>query len=297
MKEQKLGKLYFDNQVIFKEGEKGEVMYVIQSGKVKISKSNPSGEVPIAILGSGDILGEMALFDKLSRSATARASGETRILSVDKKKLFASISRDPTLVLKIIETMSQRIRGLNDSLTKLKKNKIYFSDMSIGLEEACTSILEEAKNLIMAENGSVMLLNESGESLHIAAAFGIEADSKVKLSPGEGIAGDVLKTGKAELVNNVSLDSRYKKGSIQIRSMMCVPMKYDGRILGVINMSNSAEKLFTFEDLKAIYSLGVHASIAVHNSKVFSKLIASTDEVLVHAEILDMCSNIKFTQE
>ena len=287
MKDQKLGKLYSDNQVIFKEGEKGEVMYVIQSGKVKISKSTPAGEVPIATLESGDIFGEMALFDKLSRSATGRASGETRILSVDKKKLFTSISRDPTLVFKIIETMSQRIRSLNEGLTKLKKNKVYFSDISIGIEETCESILVEAKKLIEAENGSVMLLDDSEEALHIIAAFGTEGPSKLKLSPGEGIAGDVLKTGRAELVNNVSLDSRFKKGFTEIRSMMCVPMRYENRIFGVINISNSSEKLFTFDDLKSLHSLGIHASIAIHNSKVLSRLVASTDEALVHASILD----------
>ena len=66
----------------------------------------------------------MSLFDKLPRSATAIACGEARILSIDKKKLFSNISRDPTLVFRILETMSQRIRKLNENLAKLEKDRV-----------------------------------------------------------------------------------------------------------------------------------------------------------------------------
>ena len=52
----------------------------------------------------------------MPRSANAVAQGNARVLSVDKKKLFATISRDPTLVFKMLETMSRRIRKLDESL-------------------------------------------------------------------------------------------------------------------------------------------------------------------------------------
>jgi len=116
MKEGELGKIYADGEVIFKEGEKGETMYVIQAGEVRITKKLVSDHTTIATLRPGEIFGEMALFDKLPRSATAMASGEARVLSIDKKKLFSTISHDPTLAFKIIETMSQRIRRLDENL-------------------------------------------------------------------------------------------------------------------------------------------------------------------------------------
>ena len=115
-----LGRTYSDGEVIFREGDRGEGMYVIQSGKVKITKHTPAGEITISVIGSGDILGEMALFDKLPRSATAVASGEARVLSIDKSKLFKLISGDPTTAFKIIESMSSRIRRLDDELSEYK---------------------------------------------------------------------------------------------------------------------------------------------------------------------------------
>ncbi|HSB31734.1 MAG TPA: cyclic nucleotide-binding domain-containing protein [Candidatus Sulfobium mesophilum] len=88
MSEGELGRLYADGEIIFKEGDKGDAMYVIQSGKVKLTKNIASKEIVLAEIGHGEILGEMALFDRLPRSATAAASGEARILSVDKKNFL-----------------------------------------------------------------------------------------------------------------------------------------------------------------------------------------------------------------
>ena len=94
MKEGELGKTYAGGEIIFREGDKGEMMYVIQAGKVSIVKNTPTGDLILATLDSGDIFGEMALFDKMPRSATAKASGSARVLSIDRGKLFATISRD-----------------------------------------------------------------------------------------------------------------------------------------------------------------------------------------------------------
>jgi len=124
MKNEGIGKIYSDNEVICREGEPGSVMYVIQSGEIKITKKSETGkDLKVATLKSGDFFGEMSLFDKLPRSATATALGDAQILSIDKKKFFKTIDRDPTLVFKMLESMSRRIRTLNDEYAQLKKQK------------------------------------------------------------------------------------------------------------------------------------------------------------------------------
>lgn len=116
-----LGKVYKDGEIIFREGDEGHQMYAIQFGKVAIKKQTPSGETTMAILNVGDIFGEMALLDKQTRSATAIACGDTRILSIDKKKFFATISRDPTLAFRLLKTMSRRIRELDEEVSNFRK--------------------------------------------------------------------------------------------------------------------------------------------------------------------------------
>jgi GAF domain-containing protein len=285
MAEGEIGRVYSDGEVICSEGQEGDVMYVVQSGKVKITKKTPSGEVEIADLGSGEIFGEMALFDRMSRSATATAEGDARVLSVDKKKLFASISRDPTLVFKILESMSRRIRRLDEDLAALKRDK---ASALFTIEETCSMVLERARNMVNAENGSVMLLDGDGASLSIKAAFGAEADAKVKLGPGEGLAGYVLKTGRAELLNDVSMDKRFIPGQSHIRSVLCVPLKHGDRCFGVVNLSNSSDKLFSLDDLKVLDSLVTYASVAIQQAMSCVHLSLAAEKVLRHASMLDM---------
>ncbi|MBM4145346.1 MAG: cyclic nucleotide-binding domain-containing protein [Nitrospira sp.] len=288
MKDGELGRVYGEGEFIFKEGDEGDRMYVIQSGRVRITKKTPSGDITIATLGSGEIFGEMALFDRLPRSATAGALDEARILSIDKKKLFQTIDRDPTLVFKTLESMSRRIRRLDEEFTKLRKSKIDILQIFVNVDETCSFILEEAKNFIKADNGSIMLYSDEEKALLIKAAFGTEWNPKTKLNAGEGIAGDVLKTGRAELINNVSMDPRYKKGSADINSVLCVPIKGRNTHFGVINMSRISENLFTIEDLNLLRFIALYASIAIENAMNFSRLRNVADEVLMHATMLDM---------
>lgn len=288
MKDGELGKVYSEGELIFKEGDEGDRMYVIQSGRVQIKKNTPSGDLTIATLGKGEIFGEMALFDRLPRSATAAALDEARILSIDKKKLFQTIDRDPTLVFKTLESMSSRIRRLDEEFAKLRKSKLDILQIFVNVDETCNFILEEAKNFIKADNGSIMLYSDEEKALLIKAAFGTEWNPKTKLNAGEGIAGDVLKTGRAELINNVSMDPRYKKGSADINSVLCVPIKGRKTYSGVINMSRISEKLFTIEDLKLLRFIALYASIAIENAMNFTSLRNFTEEVLKHATMLDM---------
>lgn len=70
--------------------------------------------------------------------------------------------------------------------------------------------------------------------------------------------------------------------------MLCVPLRCKSRTGGVINMSNSSDRLFTVDDLKMLHTLSVYAAVAIENARNFSDLRHATDEILRHATILDM---------
>ena len=108
-----LGKLYADGEAIVRQGEVGDCMYVVQSGRVEVVQATGTGEQHLAFLETGDFFGEMAVFEKETRSATVRASGEARVLKVDKKTLLRRIKEDPLLAVNLLQTMSHRIRDLN----------------------------------------------------------------------------------------------------------------------------------------------------------------------------------------
>jgi CRP/FNR family cyclic AMP-dependent transcriptional regulator len=120
MKTSELGKTLSDGEVIIRQGDAGDYMYEILDGQVEVLQDRGGKEVRLAILDKGDFFGEMAIFEKEKRSATVRAHGEVRVLTIDKKILLRRISEDPSLALRILEKMSHRIRELDNEIVRLR---------------------------------------------------------------------------------------------------------------------------------------------------------------------------------
>jgi len=119
-----LGKVYRPGEVIVRQGEVGDCMYVIQSGKVEVVREHEGKEIRLAELGEGDFFGEMALFEKDVRSATVRPLGDVRVLTVDRKMFLRKIHDDPSLAFMIMQRMSRRLRELNAELTRLTSERM-----------------------------------------------------------------------------------------------------------------------------------------------------------------------------
>jgi flavin-dependent dehydrogenase len=115
-----LGKIYNSGEIIVRQGDVGECMYFIQSGKVEVIRESDGKDVKLAELGQGEFFGEMALFEKGVRSATVRPLGEVRVLSVDKRLFLRKIHEDPALAFRIMQKMSRRIRELDKELGDLR---------------------------------------------------------------------------------------------------------------------------------------------------------------------------------
>lgn len=118
----RLGKQFDPGEVIFRSGDSGDCMYVIQSGEVEALAESDGKEIRLRTMGPNDFFGEMALFEKEVRSATIRAVKPTRVLTVDKKNFLGGIHEDPSLAFRIVQTMSHRIRDLTDRLAKYEES-------------------------------------------------------------------------------------------------------------------------------------------------------------------------------
>lgn len=114
-----LGKVYENGEIILRQGEVGNTMHVIQDGTVEVYLESKDGKVFLGELGSGDFVGEMALFDRETRSATVRAKGRVRIITIDKKNFLARVHADPSLAFRLVEMMSLRIRELESTLQQI----------------------------------------------------------------------------------------------------------------------------------------------------------------------------------
>ncbi len=131
------------NQVICKDGDPGNCLYVIKKGRVRIVKATPlATERVLSRLGPGSFFGEMSIIDGLARSASAIADVPTTLYCIYKEDLDRKLNGNSVAALKIIHafarTMSYRLRKMNEELVEL------FSDPDRTIRE----IMESENNLM-----------------------------------------------------------------------------------------------------------------------------------------------------
>ena len=90
----------------------------------------------VAVLEEGEIFGEMAIFENEARSATVRARGEARVLTVDKKTFLRRVQEDPSLAFNLVRMMSRRIRRLSGEIAELQPGGVARSQDTLALTEA-----------------------------------------------------------------------------------------------------------------------------------------------------------------
>ncbi len=119
MRTSPLGKIYSDGSIIVKQGDTGNLMYIILKGEVEVIRDVDGKQVILSVLKKGDIFGEMALFSGQPRTATIRSKGETRLLTVDKRLFMTRVHEDPSFAFKLLKRMADRISQLDEEITKL----------------------------------------------------------------------------------------------------------------------------------------------------------------------------------
>jgi len=110
-------RVYDTGAEIFKEGDPGDALFVIQSGEVKLGElSATRQEIILATVGEGDMFGDLALLDGVPRSATAVAKEPTRCLVVRRDDFLGVIETQPTAIRAILRSLAGTIRRMNKKL-------------------------------------------------------------------------------------------------------------------------------------------------------------------------------------
>jgi CRP-like cAMP-binding protein len=104
--------------VIFEEGSSSQKMYVLLQGQVRVSKNYNKTRIPLAVLGPGEIVGELALFDETPRSASVTAISSVVALAVNTRGLQEKIS--PPWILPVLQVVVERLRLANQTLANLQ---------------------------------------------------------------------------------------------------------------------------------------------------------------------------------
>lgn len=113
---EKYGQTIDPGKTIFREGEPGELMYIIQDGTVRITKAMENKEHVLAELGRGDFFGEMALVTRVERTASASTVDRVQLLAFDRAGFTSMIEKNAKIALNIIDKLCRRLQHANSQI-------------------------------------------------------------------------------------------------------------------------------------------------------------------------------------
>ncbi len=106
--------------VLFHEGDSGDELYIVSSGKLKVGRESDDGrESLLSVVGPGEIIGELALFDPGPRSSTVTAVSQTELLSLKHEDLMAWLEGRPRAAMNLLRALAQRLRRTNETVGDL----------------------------------------------------------------------------------------------------------------------------------------------------------------------------------
>lgn len=142
-------KIVPQNTRLFKAGDKGDAMYLIESGRVRISiQDDDKREVTLAELAQGDFFGEMAIIDGRQRSADARVIEDARLAILSREAFLSFVRANPDVALEMLSALTDRLRRTDDLLrSRVSRN-------ANEEEEARATVADRAADLIAEFGGS-----------------------------------------------------------------------------------------------------------------------------------------------
>ncbi len=189
-----LGRGFNDGDMIMVENEPGMELYIIQSGKVKITKVVEGNEVLLAVLQPGDIFGEMALLENKPRSATAVAYGTVTTLAINKANFETMVQQQPQLAVKLITILSERIwlasKQLANLLIKDPIGRIYDMLLTLALKQKIPIKPKNGHNFEITPQELVKMIGlpaDKGE----AYLYKLLEDKNMRLDQGKLITQDL----------------------------------------------------------------------------------------------------------
>jgi sigma-B regulation protein RsbU (phosphoserine phosphatase) len=147
----------------------------------------------------------------------------------------------------------------------------------LDVERVAALTLREARHLIVATDGAVMLLDDDG-LLTTVAGFGDELPRLSGFRRGVGIVGAIAGSGIGEIVNDVETDPRRVTQGTTLRALITAPLKVGERVIGLLTLGSTVPMSYTAAELKLLSTLGLQAATAIENARLFERTVQAALE-------------------
>ncbi|MCL7487621.1 MAG: GAF domain-containing protein [Desulfobulbaceae bacterium] len=171
----------------------------------------------------------------------------------------------------------------NQELVAIKQIGSALASSTFDMQQVLEYTMEMIRTLMNVEAGSLALVK--GNELEFAVAFEIDLAklSNVKLVMGQGISGAVAASGESVIENDVQNSSSFYPQMDTItgfttRSVLCVPMISQGKVIGIIEVMNKREGEFSDDDRDVLQSIATSVSIAMENARLYKETVAMAEQ-------------------
>lgn len=156
---------------------------------------------------------------------------------------------------------------------------LYAIASCIDSSDLFSNIVEKSAEVVGAEQGSIMLLNEEAYEIEVKSTLGLNLAilSHIRIRPGEGIAGSVLETGMPMVVSNVETDNRVSRPNrvrYKTKSFISLPLKIRNKSIGVLNLADKKDGTFFSEnDIKLLEAIALYSAVAIERRVYYQSAI------------------------
>src|SRR3989339_182284 len=237
--------------------------------------------VPLRI--SSKVIGVIELMNKMPRK---------RFIKED-LDLLESLAGQICLIIQNAQLVEDSKRKIEELSTLISVSTIINS--TLDLNKLLNEIMEAAAKLLRAETSTIFLIDQEKQELYFEVVTGKSKNNisnTIRIPMSEGIAGWVARTGQSLLVPDVSKDARFyhtvdEKSKFQTKSIVAVPLRVKGKIIGVIEVLNKFDGTsFLPYELELLEALSDQSAVAIDNAvvhKEFQELFLNTITALARA--------------
>ncbi|MCP4634362.1 MAG: response regulator [candidate division Zixibacteria bacterium] len=224
------------------------------------------------------------------------------IKSIRKGLAFRNAEIDRHHLLELLSESHQQLENRLGRLNALYKSAGVLSG-TINLDTLLQQVINLVTGVVGTKDGSIMLLDKSGEYLEISAAISLK-DSIIlntRVSIGEGVAGYVALNREPIIIEDISTDPRFtykKRDKYNTTSSISTPIVHRDELLGVINLNNKEGGCkFDLDDLQLLETFASHSAIAIANARLFEDNQIKLKELGILHEIATRLSSSKSESE
>lgn len=267
---------YSDGQSVFVEGDPGDSMYFIASGCIRIEKRVSSGtSKTLTVLESGDYFGEMALLDQKPRSASALASGDSRVLRLSKAAFdqiqAGSSAAGMSMLFAMIRTSSERIRRLSSQLVVYDEVGKAIGEAQ-DLQRLLEVILQQLMSASGADWGLCLLRSQFSDrlELRVCANLNLTQAQRDVLCDGGGFLKEALQRPRDLLVGDFTGNEAFRSCArlgFETASLLVSPVMLQDQLLGLIVLGGNEPNHFDLDAMNLTSGVARQAAQAILNAR------------------------------